>query len=86
MYLCRYPFLSSEIFSCELSQFLEKFFEAPEELRSPSPQKQEGTFTLSEGDNSLDGNSGDLEDTLQQQQFSVQIQQIPKDAEESKDS
>jgi len=28
--MCRYPFLSSELFGCELSQILEKFFEAPD--------------------------------------------------------
>jgi hypothetical protein len=28
--MSRYPFLSSELFDCELSQILEKFFEAPD--------------------------------------------------------
>jgi hypothetical protein len=27
----KYPFLASEIFSCELPQIMEKFFEAPED-------------------------------------------------------
>ena len=33
----RYPFLSSEIFNCELNTVLEKFFEAPE---PPQPEKE----------------------------------------------
>jgi hypothetical protein len=40
----KYPFLSGEIFSCELGQIYEKFFELPDEieqLTSPSVKKLE---------------------------------------------
>jgi len=36
----KYPFLSGEIFNCELSQILEKFFEAPEVDKDATPSEQ----------------------------------------------
>lgn len=38
--LYRYPFLSAEIFNCELTTMLDKFFEAPEVIEKPSEKTQ----------------------------------------------
>ena len=48
----RYPFLSSEIFNCELNTVLEKFFEAPE---PPQPEKDEKEGTEKSGDEGEEG-------------------------------
>ena len=51
--LLRYPFLSAEIFNCELNTVLEKFFEAPE---PPQPAKND------EGDKSDEESEKDGEE------------------------
>ena len=48
----RYPFLSSEIFNCELNTVLEKFFEAPE---PPQPEKDEKEGAEKSGDEGEEG-------------------------------
>jgi hypothetical protein len=48
----KYPFLSSEIFNCELNTVLEKFFEAPE---PPQPEKDEKEGAEKSGDEGEEG-------------------------------
>ena len=38
----RYPFLAHEILNCEISQLLEKFFEAPEPKKKEPKEKSKG--------------------------------------------
>ena len=37
----RFPFTASEIFNCEINQLLDRFFNAPEELKKEAPASDE---------------------------------------------
>ena len=44
---CRFPFISSEIFNCEINSLLDKFFDAPEKqpkkLETEEDEEEEET-------------------------------------------
>ena len=66
MSLDRYPFLAHEILNCEISQLLEKFFEAPEPKKKEPKEKsksddadEDGVCTVDLGASSEDRKSDD---------------------------
>lgn len=82
----KFPFLAGEIFNCELSSILEKFFEAPEH-KSPIAQSadtdEDQEVPVVEAEKQNDG-----EETAQQDadQFQVKIETKEKNDEESKET
>jgi len=38
---CRFPFISNEIFNCEVKQILDKFFEAPKKKEEAKSEHEE---------------------------------------------
>ena len=55
----RYPFLALEIFNCEISSMLEKFFEPPE---VEEEKKEEDTPTGDDDDVIMDDSNDDVKD------------------------
>lgn len=54
----KYPFVSGEIFNCEINQLLDRFFEAPIKVKEIESEDKE----KSEKDDKEDSDAGDSDD------------------------